>query len=171
MVILFFTSYLVRVYFVADLPLRQQASSTPCSRRSDWGRSPMRNTTFGTMVGYLTLSLPLVVLLQLFSLIFVDRTLVEAAHNLRCGRLRTVSRVVVPGGARVGLTDRPLFLLHPDLRRLRQPALSRRRRPPTLSILITDTTAVRPAVAARRRRSARDDRDTARDRLRRVQFA
>ena len=95
------------------------------------------NTPGATLLGYVTLALPLVVLLQLFSLIFIDRTLVEAAHNMRCGRLRTVFEVVVPS-ARVGLVIAglfafilsfgdfvsPIYLGGGDARR-RQPALAR----------------------------------------------
>ena len=107
MVIPFFTSYLVRVYswqiFLSDNGIIN-AALAPLGL----GPFPMLNSTFGTMVGYLTLCLPLVILLQLFSLIFVDRTLIEAAHNLRCARLRTVFEVVVPA-ARVGLTIAALF--------------------------------------------------------------
>ena len=87
----FFTSYLVRVYswqiFLSDNGIINAALA-----KLGLGPFAMLNSTFGTMVGYLTLSLPLVILLQLFSLIFIDRTLVEAAHNLRCGRLAPYSR-------------------------------------------------------------------------------
>src|SRR3546814_20175540 len=68
----------------------------------------MLNSSFGTMVGYMTLTFSLVVLLQLFSLMFVDRTLIEAAHNPRCGRVRTIIEVVIPA-ARVGLVIAALF--------------------------------------------------------------
>lgn len=95
MVIPFFTSYLVRVYswqiFLSDNGIINVILG--------WlglGPFTMLNTVGATMVGYLTLGFPLVVLLQLFSLIFIDRTLIEAAHNLRCGRLRTVFEVVIP---------------------------------------------------------------------------
>lgn len=107
MVIPFFTSYLVRVYswqiFLSDNGIFNGLLAKV-------GIAPlgMLNSTFGTMIGYLTLSFPLVVLLQLFSLMFIDRTLIEAAHNLRCGRLRTVFEVVVPA-ARVGLVIAALF--------------------------------------------------------------
>jgi spermidine/putrescine transport system permease protein/putrescine transport system permease protein len=85
MVIPFFTSYLVRVYswqvFLADAGIVNVALG--------WiglGPFAMLNTVGATMIGYLTLCLPLAVLLQLFSLTYIDRTLIEAAHNLRCAR-------------------------------------------------------------------------------------
>lgn len=99
----------------------------------------MLNTDFGTMVGYLTLCLPLVVLLQVFGLMFVDRTLIEAAHNLRCGRLRTVFLVVIPS-ARVGLVIAALFCFILTFGDFVGPLYLGGGKPPTLSIMITDTT-------------------------------
>ena len=79
------------------------------------------------------------VLLQLFSLVFVDRTLIEAAHNLRCGRLRTVFEIVVPA-ARVGLVIAALFCFILTFGDFVSPLYLGGGDPPTLSILITDTT-------------------------------
>src|SRR3546814_4807005 len=88
MIIPFFTSYLGRVYswkiFLAD-----NGRINAVFGMVGIGPLGMLNSSFGTMVGYMTLTFSLVVLLQLFSLMFVDRTLIEAAHNLRCGRVRT----------------------------------------------------------------------------------
>ena len=42
----------------------------------------MTDNFFGVMVGFLTLTLPLVCLLHVLSLSFVDKRLVEAAQNL-----------------------------------------------------------------------------------------
>src|SRR3546814_6855258 len=103
MIIPFFTSYLVRVYswqiFLADNGLINAVFGMV-----GIGPLGMLNSSFGTMVGYMTLTFSLVVLLQLFSLMFVDRTLIEAAHNLRCGRVRTIIEVVIPA-ARVGRAE------------------------------------------------------------------
>lgn len=138
MVIPFFTSYLVRVYswqiFLAD-------SGIFNALLAGIGLGPysMLNNAFGTMVGYMTLCLPLVILLQLFSLMFVDRTLIEAAHNLRCGRLRTVFEVVIPS-AKVGLVIAALFCFILTFGDFVSPLYLGGGDPPTLSILITDTT-------------------------------
>ncbi|UCI23059.1 ABC transporter permease (plasmid) [Mesorhizobium sp. B2-1-8] len=138
MVIPFFTSYLVRVYswqiFLSDNGIFNAALA-----RAGIGPFGMLNSTFGTLIGYLTLSFPLVVLLQLFSLIFVDRNLIEAAHNLRCGRLRTVFEVVVPA-AKVGLVIAALFCFILTFGDFVSPLYLGGGDPPTLSILITDTT-------------------------------
>ncbi|MEP9370718.1 ABC transporter permease [Mesorhizobium sp. KR1-2] len=138
MVIPFFTSYLVRVYswqvFLSDNGIIN-------ALLAKFGLGPfgMLNSVFGMMVGYLTLSFPLVVLLQLFSLIFIDKTLIEAAHNLRCGRLRTVFEVVLPC-ARVGLVIAALFCFILTFGDFVSPLYLGGGDPPTLSILITDTT-------------------------------
>ena len=138
MVIPFFTSYLVRVYSW-QIFLSDNGIINALFARIGLGPYGMLNSNFGTMVGYLTLSFPLVVLLQLFSLIFVDRTLIEAAHNLRCGRLRTVFEVVVPS-ARVGLVIAALFCFILTFGDFVSPLYLGGGDPPTLSILITDTT-------------------------------
>lgn len=138
MVIPFFTSYLVRVYswqiFLSDAGIINVVLG--------WlGLGPFNllNTVVATMLGYVTLGFPLVVLLQLFSLIFVDRTLIEAAHNMRCGRLRTVFAVVIPS-ARVGLVIAALFSFILCFGDFVSPIYLGGGDPTTLSILITDTT-------------------------------
>ncbi|MBZ9889202.1 ABC transporter permease [Mesorhizobium sp. BR1-1-3] len=138
MVIPFFTSYLVRVYSW-QIFLSDNGIINALLTHVGVGPFGMLNTTFGTMIGYLTLSFPLVVLLQLFSLVFVDRTLIEAAHNLRCGRLRTVFEIVVPA-ARVGLVIAALFCFILTFGDFVSPLYLGGGDPPTLSILITDTT-------------------------------
>lgn len=138
MVIPFFTSYLVRVYSW-QIFLSDNGIINALLTRIGLGPFGMLNSTFGMMVGYLTLSFPLVVLLQLFSLIFVDKTLIEAAHNLRCSRLRTVFEVIVPS-ARVGLVIAALFCFILTFGDFVSPLYLGGGDPPTLSILITDTT-------------------------------
>jgi ABC-type spermidine/putrescine transport system permease subunit I len=97
----------------------------------------MVNNLFGTLVGYLTLVLPLVVLLQLFSLAYVDRNLIEAAHNLGCSALRTVFQVIIPA-ARVGLVLAATFAFILSFGDYVSPSLLGGSKPPTLSILIVD---------------------------------
>ncbi|HXH04487.1 MAG TPA: ABC transporter permease [Candidatus Competibacteraceae bacterium] len=134
----FFTSYLVRVYswqvFLSDNGIINALAGL-----LGYGPFPMLNTVFGTFVGYLTLCLPLVVLLQLFSLLYIDRNLVEAAHNLGCGRMRTVFRVIVPL-ARTGIVIAALFCFILTFGDFVSPLYLGGGHSPTLSILITDTT-------------------------------
>lgn len=138
MVIPFFTSYLVRVYSW-QIFLSDNGIINALFARVGLGPFGMLNSVFGMMVGYLTLSFPLVVLLQLFSLIFVDKMLIEAAHNLHCGRLRTVFEVIVPS-AKVGLVIAALFCFILTFGDFVSPLYLGGGDPPTLSILITDTT-------------------------------
>ena len=134
----FFTSYLVRTYswqvFLSDNGIFNAALGLV-------GVEPfaMLNTTFGTYVGYFTLCLPLVVLLQLFSLMYIDRSLIEAAHNLGCGRWRTMLLVVVPS-ARIGIVVAALFCFILTFGDFVSPLYLGGGQPPTLSTLITDTT-------------------------------
>ncbi|WP_297780732.1 ABC transporter permease [uncultured Roseovarius sp.] len=138
LIIPFFTSYLVRIYalqvFLSDGGIINAALGM-----LGIGPFGMLNTTFGTLVGMVTLCLPLVILLQVFSLNFVNRDLVEAAHNLRCGRLRTVFSVIVPS-ARVGLVIAALFAFILSFGDFVSPLYLGGGNPPTLSILITDIT-------------------------------
>lgn len=138
LIIPFFTSYLVRVYslqvFLSDAGIVNAALS-----HIGLGPYPMLNNSFGTLVGMVTLCLPLVVLLQTFSLNFVNRDLVEAAHNLRCGRLRTVFAVIAPS-AKVGLVIAALFAFILSFGDFVSPLYLGGGNPPTLSIMITDIT-------------------------------
>lgn len=138
LVVPFFTSYLVRVYswqiFLTDAGVINVLLG-----QLGIGPLPMINSFFGTLIGYLTLTLPLVILLQLFSLLFVDRTLVEAAHNMQCGRLRTVIEVVIPS-ARVGLVIAALFCFILTFGDFVSPLYLGGGQEATLPILITDTT-------------------------------
>ena len=99
----------------------------------------MLNSFFGTLVGYLTLCLPLAVVLQLISLSNVDRNLIEAAHNLGCGRLRTVFSVIIPL-AKVGIIVAAAFTFILSFGDFVSPYYLGGSKPPTLSILIIDTT-------------------------------
>jgi spermidine/putrescine transport system permease protein len=138
MVIPFFTSYLVRVYawqvFLSDTGIINGLFG-----RLGLGPFPLLNTPLAILIGYLTLCLPLVILLQVFSLSYVDRNLIEAAHNLRSGRIRTVFEVIIPS-ARVGLVIAALFAFILCFGDFVSPVYLGGGNPTTLSILITDTT-------------------------------
>ncbi len=101
MVVPFFTSLPVRIYAL-QVVFSPQGVLNFALAPLGLGPVTVLNTMAGTVIGYLTLTLPLVVLIQSFALGAVDRTLIEAAHNLGCGRLRTVFTVVLPA-ARIGL--------------------------------------------------------------------
>ncbi|KIC21397.1 ABC transporter permease [Leisingera sp. ANG-Vp] len=138
LIIPFFTSYLVRVYslqvFLSDAGILNAFLGY-----LGLGPYPMLNNTFGTLAGYATLCLPLVILLQVFSLNFVNRDLVEAAHNMRCGRLQTVLEVIIPS-AKAGLVIAALFAFILSFGDFVSPLYLGGGNPPTLSIMITDIT-------------------------------
>ena len=77
--------------------------------------------------------------LQLISLSNVDRNLIEAAHNLGCGRLRTVFSVIIPL-AKIGIIIAALFCFILSFGDFVSPYYLGGSKPPTLSILIIDTT-------------------------------
>lgn len=136
LIVPFFTSYLVRVY-AWGIILSDKGVINYLLKAIGLGTVPLLNNAFGALVGYLTLSLPLVVLIQLFALSNVDRNLIEAAHNLRCGPLRTVFTVIIPS-ARVGLVLAATFVFILSFGDYVAPTMLGGGKPPTLSILITD---------------------------------
>ena len=132
----FFTSYLVRSY-TWKVILTGDGMVNAALGFVGLGPYTMVNNLFGTIVGYLTLVLPLVILLQLFSLAYVERNLIEAAHNLRCGALRTVFQVIIPS-ARIGLVLAATFAFILSFGDYVSPTLLGGSKPPTMSILIVD---------------------------------
>lgn len=138
LIVPFFTSYLVRVYAWQVL----LAGNGPINAIFGFvglGPFTMLNTGFGAMVGYLTLVLPLVVILQTFSLAAVDRNLIEAAWNLGASRRATLFSVIIPA-ARIGLIIGFVFAFILSFGDFVSPFYLGGSKPPTLSILIIDTT-------------------------------
>ncbi|MCR8923495.1 ABC transporter permease [Dasania sp. GY-MA-18] len=136
LIVPFFTSYLVRIYswqvFLNDNGIINAALDY-----IGVGAVAMINTKLGSVIGYLTLSLPLVILLQVFSLSNIDRNLVEAAHNLKCSPLKTIFLVVIPA-ARVGLVLAALFCFILSFGDFVSPIYLGGATTQTLSILIID---------------------------------
>jgi spermidine/putrescine transport system permease protein len=138
LIVPFFTSYLVRIYAWQVL----LAESGPLNAVFGWvglGPFTMLNTGVGAMVGYMTLVLPLVVILQTFSLSQVDRNLIEAAGNLGASPRERLFRVIVPA-AKVGLIIGAVFAFILSFGDFVSPFYLGGSKPPTLSILIIDTT-------------------------------
>jgi len=138
LVVPFFSSYLVRVYswqvFLSDNGIINAALGL-----AGVAPLPLLNSMFGTFVGYATLSLPLVVMLQLFGLTQVDRTLIEAARNLGCSPLRGVVQVIVPA-ARPAIVMAALFCFILTFGDFVSPLYLGGGKQVVLSTLITDTT-------------------------------
>ena len=138
LIVPYFTSYLVRIYAWQVL-LAEGGPLNAILGLIGVGPFAMLNSGFGAMVGYLTLVLPLVVILQTFSLAAIDRSLVEAARNLGASPRETLFRVIVPA-ARVGLVVGFLFAFILSFGDFVSPFYLGGSNPPTLSILIVDTT-------------------------------
>jgi len=138
LIIPFFTSYLVRTFSWYVI----LAESGVINGILGWlGLGPyiMLNTMFGTIVGYLTLTLPLVVILQTVSLANIDMRLVQAAQNLGCSPARTLWTVILPL-SRTGLMIAALFCFILAFGDFVAPYYLGGSKPPTLPILIIDTT-------------------------------
>ncbi len=138
LVIPFFTSYLVRVYSW-QVFLNDRGVINTLLGHLGIGPLPLLNSVAGTMVGWLTLVLPLVILLQVVGLGAVDRKLVHAAHNLGCRAGRAVFLVVIPA-ARPALVIGALFAFVLAFGDFVSPLYLGGGKAPTLSILIADTT-------------------------------
>jgi spermidine/putrescine transport system permease protein len=132
----FFTSFLVRAYTWRTM-LGEQGVVNALFAPFGFGPWQMINNLFGSVVGYLTLTLPLVLLLQLFSIAAIDRRLIEAAQNLGCSAAQTVYRVVIPA-ARNGIVLAAAFAFVLSFGDLISPQVLGGSNPPTLSILIVD---------------------------------
>jgi len=137
LIIPFFTSYLVRI-FSWYVILAESGVINAMLGFIGLGPFVMLNTKFGTIIGYMTLTLPLVIILQTFSLANIDRSLVEAAHNLGCRPWRTIYRVILPL-ARTGLIIAAVFCFILSFGDFVSPYYLGGSKPPTLPILIVDT--------------------------------
>lgn len=138
LIIPFFTSYLVRIFswFVI---LAGTGVVNAVIGQVGLGPYTMLNTPFATVVGYLTLTLPLVVIIQTFALANVDRDLVQAAQNLGCPPFRTIFAVILPA-AKTGLVIAALLCFILSFGDFVSPYYLGGSKPPTLPILIVDTT-------------------------------
>jgi len=132
----FFTSFLVRAYTWRTM-LGDEGVVNAFFGWFGLGPIQMINNLFGSVVGYLTLVMPLVLLLQLFSFAGVDRRLIEAGQNLGCNPRKTVFRVAIPA-ARNGIVLAAAFAFVLSFGDLISPQVLGGSNPPTLSILIVD---------------------------------
>jgi spermidine/putrescine transport system permease protein len=138
LIVPFFTSFLVRAY-AWQVILAEGGPVNAMLGGVGLGPFTMLNSGFGAMVGYLTLVLPLVVIFQTWSLAAIDRNLIEAAWNLGATPLRTLLRVIIPA-ARTGLVLGAVFAFIMTFGDFVSPFYLGGSKPPTLSILIIDTT-------------------------------
>lgn len=138
LIIPFFTSYLVRTFSWYVL-MAESGVVNNIIGYLGIGPIKMLNTMFATNIGYLTLTLPLVIILQTLSMASIDKNLIEAAHNLGAGRVRAIVSVIIPA-ARIGLIIGALFCFILSFGDFVSPYNLGGSNPPTLPILIIDTT-------------------------------
>ena len=138
LIIPFFTSYLVRTFswFVI---LAESGVINALLAKIGLGPYTMLNTNFGTLVGYMTLTLPLVVILQTVTMANIDKTLIEAARNLGCKPLATIWQVIIPL-SKTGLIIAAIFCFILSFGDFVAPFYLGGSQEPTLPILILDTT-------------------------------
>lgn len=138
LVVPFFTSFLVRAY-AWQVILAESGPVNAVLGGIGLGHFTMLNSGFGAMVGYLTLVMPLVVIFQTWSLAAIEKSLIEAAGNLGASPLRTLVSVVIPA-AKTGLVLGALFAFIMTFGDFVSPFYLGGSKPPTLTILIIDTT-------------------------------
>ena len=138
LIVPFFTSYLVRT-FSWYVILAEKGVVNALFGLISLGPFTILNTPVATLIGYMTFCLPLVIVLQTLSLANVDKNLIEAAWNLGAGRLKTLVRVIIPS-AKTGLIIAAVFCFILSYGDFVAPYYLGGSKPPTLSILIVDTT-------------------------------
>ena len=137
LVVTFFTCYLVRAY-AWQIFLSDNGIINTLLAPIGIGPLPLLNTAFGSLVGYLTLCMPLVVLMQVMGMSQIDRTLIEAARNLSASPWRTLFEVVIPA-MRASLVMAWLFAFILAFGDFVSPTYLGGGASPTLSNLIIDT--------------------------------
>lgn len=138
LIVPFFTSYLVRT-FSWYVILAESGVVNSLLGLLGLGPYTILNTPVATLIGYMTFCLPLVIILQTLSLANVERQLIEASWNLGAGRLRTLLTVILPS-AKTGLIIAAVFCFILSYGDFVAPYYLGGSKPPTLSILIVDTT-------------------------------
>jgi spermidine/putrescine transport system permease protein len=132
-----FSSYMLRIY-AWQIVLSPEGLINNLLGRIGIEALPMLGGAFSLQIGLLTLTLPIAVLILVFALSGVDRTLIEAAENLGCRRSRVIAHVLLPA-------IRPALLLAATTTFLLafgdyiSPLFMTGSKPPTLSILVVDT--------------------------------
>lgn len=132
-----FTSYMVRTYSWQIVLSEEGLINTVLGFA---GIPPVRflGGVFSLFVGFLTLTLPLAVLILAIACIGIDRTLIDAGKNLGTTALQSIRYVVLPSArAGVVLAAATTFVL--AFGDYVSPLLMTASNPPTLSILIVDT--------------------------------
>jgi spermidine/putrescine transport system permease protein len=132
-----FSSYILRIY-AWQIVLSPQGLANSALGAFGIEALPLLGGALSLQIGLLTLTLPVAVLILVFALNGLDRSLIEAAENLGCQRLRVVRHVLLPAirPALVLAASTTFLLAFGDYV---SPVFMTGSNPPTLSILIVDT--------------------------------
>ncbi|MES0884407.1 ABC transporter permease [Roseibium sp. SCP14] len=133
----FFTSYLVRVYSW-QIYLTENGIISRLAEFFGVNAASLLNTPFALLVGFVTLTFPLVIVTQSISMLSIDRTLIDAAYNLGCGPARILTAAVLPA-AKPGIVIGALFAFIFSFGDFVTPTYLGGGKFTTLSILIADT--------------------------------
>ncbi|MDQ0509578.1 ABC transporter permease [Ancylobacter amanitiformis] len=132
-----FSSYMLRIY-AWQIVLSPEGIINAVVGAVGIGPLPLLGGAVSLQVGLLTLTLPIAVLILVFAMAGIDRTLIEAAENLGCRRARVIAHVILPSlRPAIALTATTSFLL--AFGDYISPLFMTGSKPPTLSILIVDT--------------------------------
>lgn len=132
-----FSSYMLRIY-AWQIVLSPEGMANAVLGTFGIGPLPLLGGAFSLQIGLMTLALPIAVLILVFAMAGIDRTLVEAAENLGCRRSRVILHVIVPSvRPAIALAATTTFLL--AFGDYISPLFMTGSKPPTLSILIVDT--------------------------------
>ncbi|PVZ70163.1 ABC transporter permease [Pelagibaculum spongiae] len=133
----FFTSYLVRIYswqvYLSENGIIQNAFSY-----IGINIASMLNSPLALYIGFVTLTLPLAIIIQSISVLSLDKSLIDAAYNLGCGPKRIISAVIIPA-AKPGIIIGALFVFIFSFGDFVTPTYLGGGKYTTLSILIADT--------------------------------
>ncbi len=159
LIIPIFSSYILRVY-AWQIVLSPQGIINSLTGLIGFPPLPLLGGGFALQIGLLTLTLPLAILILVFALAGLDRTWLEAAQNMGCGRWQIFRHVVLPAiRPALFLAGTTIFLI--AFGDYVSPVFLTGSKPPTLSILIVDTVksgSQWPRALGDRRGDARDPR-------------
>ena len=133
----FFTSFVVRIYSW-QIYLVENGVFNKFLGLFGIPTESLLNSKFAILIGYVTLTLPIVIVIQSVSLLSMNKTLINAGYNLGCGPARILTSVILPS-AKPGIVIGFLFAFIFSFGDFVSPTYLGGGKFITLSILIADT--------------------------------
>jgi len=132
----FFTNFVIRAHTWRGI-LGESGPINTLIRYVGGQSIQLVDSLVGTIIGTLSLSLPLVLLLQTLSISAVDRTLISAGLNLNARPVQAIFHIILPA-ARVGLALGFAFSFVLSFGDFISPTIIGASRPPVLSTLLVE---------------------------------